>query len=246
MKEERQNIILREVRLHNKVLLNDMAQILDVSADTVRRDIIELDNQNKLKRIHGGAEAITYHPYNSHEIFLHEEKKKIAAKAAPLVKNDSVSLISGGTTNLELVRHLDNELSATFFTPSLPLATQLLNHDGIEVIFLGGKVSKTAQIALGGNVINTIRGIRFDNCFLGTSYLDQEKGLTEVDYEVMQLKRAMIDSANRVISLSISQKLGTVQRYNVCSLDEIDTLVTELDPNDLALQAYRSNNLEIL
>ena len=51
-----------------------MAEILDVSQDTIRRDIIELDNQKKLKRIHGGAEAITYNPYNSHEIYFHEEK----------------------------------------------------------------------------------------------------------------------------------------------------------------------------
>ncbi|MEN8249109.1 MAG: DeoR/GlpR family DNA-binding transcription regulator [Bacteroidota bacterium] len=246
MKDKRQDIILREVRLHNKVLLNDMAEMLDVSPDTIRRDIIELDSQNKLKRIHGGAQAITFRQYNSHEIFFHDEKKKIATKAAHIVQNNSVSLISGGTTNLEFVCNLPLELSATFFTPSLPLAMQLLNHGGIEVILLGGKVSRSAQIALGGNVLNTLRGIKFDNCFLGTSYLDSDRGLTEAEWEIVQLKKAMISSSSRVISLTISQKLGTVQRFSVCDLDDIDILVTDLEPNDIVLQPYRDQGIEIL
>jgi len=246
--KDRQNIILREVRLHNRVLLNDLAIMLDVSADTVRRDIIELDKQEKLKRVHGGAQAKEYQPYNynAHEIFYHDEKMKIAVKAVPLIKANSVSLISGGTTNLELARILPDDLSATFFTPSLPVAMQLLEHEEIEVIFLGGRLARSSQIALGGNVLNALADIKFDNCFLGTSYLDFDRGLTEFDWEVVQLKKAMISSSSRVISLTISEKLGTTQRYKVCDTESINTLVTELYPTDLKLEKYHKLGMQIL
>jgi len=247
-KKDRQKIILDEVRLHNRVLLNDLAILLEVSPDTVRRDIIELDESGKLMRVHGGAQAISYQPYNynAHEIYFHDEKMKIAAKAVPLIKESSVSLISGGTTNLELARILPDDLKATFFTPSLPIAMQLLEHAGIEVIFLGGRLSRSSQIALGGNVLNTLANIKFDNCFLGTSYLDPDLGLTEFDWEVVQLKKAMISSARRVISLTISEKLGTTQRYKVCEIESINTLVTELDAADPKLEPFLNRGIDIL
>ena len=247
-KNERQNFIIREVRLHNRVLLNDLAALLDVSPDTVRRDIIELDKKEKVIRVHGGAQAIGYQPYNfnTHEIFFHDEKMKIATKAAHLVETNSVSLISGGTTNLELVRALPDDLTTTFFTPSLPIAMQLLTHENIEVIFLGGRLSRSSQIALGGNVLNSLADIKFDNCFLGTSYLDSDRGLTEFDWEVVQLKKAMINSASRIISLTISEKLGSSQRYKVCELDRIDTLVTELSMPNKKLTPYYNHGIEIL
>ena len=247
-KRERQSIILREVRLHNRVLLNELAILLEVSGDTIRRDIIELDKLLKLKRVHGGAQAIGYQPYNynAHKIFFHNEKMKIAAKAAPLILQNSVSLISGGTTNLELARILDEDLEATFFTPSLPIAMQLLAHKKLEVIMLGGRLSNESQIAYGGNVLNAMANIRFDNCFLGTNYLDHNNGLTEFDWDVVQLKKAMIASSSKIISLTVSGKLGTGQRYKVCDLEKIDILVTELDPQHPNLEPYQDRGMFIL
>jgi DeoR/GlpR family transcriptional regulator of sugar metabolism len=247
-KEDRQKIILREVRLHNRVLLNDLAVLLEVSPDTVRRDIIELDTKQKILRVHGGAQAISYQPYNynAHEIYFHDEKMKIAAKAVSLVEEGSISLISGGTTNLELARILPDDLQATFFTPSLPIAMQLLEHAGIEVIFLGGRLSRNSQIALGGNVLNTLANIKFDNCFLGTSYLDPDHGLTEFDWEVVQLKKAMISAARKIISLTISEKFGSTQRYKVCNIESINILVTELDTRDEKLKQFHNRGVDIL
>ena len=94
-KEDRQRVILRDVRLHNRVLLNDLAIVLDVSRDTVRRDIIELDKQKKLTRIHGGAQTLGYKAYNyhTHEIYLHSEKMMIAEKENPTPSVDKPSTI---------------------------------------------------------------------------------------------------------------------------------------------------------
>ncbi len=247
-KKERQKLILNEVHLHNRVLINDLARKLHVSSDTIRRDIIELDKDGKLIRVHGGAQAVGFqlYNYNAREIFFHEEKMKIAAKAIALVATGSVSLISGGTTNLEFARSLPEDLQATFFTPSLPVAMQLLTKPLIEVIFIGGRLSHSSQIALGGNALISLADIKFDNCFIGTSYLDDDRGITEFDWDVVQLKKAMIAASDNIISLTLSQKLGSTQRYKVCNANDIDILVTELEPTHPILSPYQNQGIEII
>ncbi len=246
-KEERKQIILHEASIHNRVLLNDLAIQLNVSIDTIRRDIIELDKEDSIIRTHGGAQTKSYIPYayNSNTVYARSKKAIIAKKAIELITPNSVSLISGGTTNFEFARAIPNDLRATFFTPSLPIAMQLLEHNNIEVIFLGGRLSNESKIALGGNVLNTLSEICFDNCFLGTSYLDVKKGLTELDWEVVQLKKAMIQASGKIISLSIFEKLGTTQRYKVCDIGAIDILVTELDPTDSRLKKFHLPGIEV-
>ncbi|WP_340063944.1 DeoR/GlpR family DNA-binding transcription regulator [Ascidiimonas aurantiaca] len=248
LKEERHQIILNEVHIHNRVLLPDIAEILNVSVDTVRRDVKELDAKKKLKKVHGGAVSLGFNIYNYREqdIYLHKKKSAIAEKAVKLLKEGNVVLISGGTTNLELARMIPPKLNLTFFTPSLPVAMQLLSQPNAEVIFLGGKLSKEAQIAVGGNVINTLSDIKTDICFLGTGYLDPVHGLTEFDWEVVQIKKAMIKAARRTVLLTISDKLHSVQRYKTCDLHAIDTLVTELEPDSEALLPFKNNTIHFL
>jgi DeoR/GlpR family transcriptional regulator of sugar metabolism len=83
-------------------------------------------------------------------------------------------------------------------------------------------------------------------CFLGTNAIDIENGLTDNDWDVVQVKKAMIESSQKVISLAIAEKLNTYQRIKICDLDQIDTLISELDPDDIKLQAYVNKGIEIL
>lgn len=248
LKEERHQIILNEVRIHNRVLLPDLAEILKVSVDTVRRDVKELHAEKKLKKVHGGAVSLgfTIYNYKEQDIYLHQKKSVIAQKAVNLLKDGNVVLISGGTTNLEIARLLPPKLKLTFFTPSLPVAMQLLSQPNAEVIFIGGKLSKHAQVAVGGTAITTLSEIKTDICFLGTGYLDPEHGLTEFDWEVVQLKRAMIKAARKTVLLTISDKLNSFQRYKTCDLNMIDTLITELKPNAIELKSFRNETLHLL
>lgn len=248
-KQNRHRVILREVSLHNRVLLQDIARMLQVSNDTIRRDIKELDKQEKLKKVHGGAISMGYQ-YHHHEantqIYGLEQKIKIARKAQALIVPDSVVMVSGGTTNLELVRHLPKNLTGTFFTPSLSVALELMAHPSLDVIFIGGRLSKDAQIAACGQALEQIKDISVDLCFLGTGYLDAKNGLSEFDWDIVQIKKAMLQSADQVISLTISEKLNTTQRYKISNVEAIHTLITELEPEDEQLQAYHKAGILIL
>jgi DeoR family transcriptional regulator, fructose operon transcriptional repressor len=248
LKEERHDFILNEVKVRNRVLLTDLASKLNISEDTVRRDLKYLDEKGKIKKVHGGAISNTFHlySYKEQEIYAHESKSVIAQKAHALLADDQIILISGGTTNLEFARLFPKHIRSTIFTPSLPVAMQLLEHPNVQTIFIGGKLSPEAQIALGGETIQTISQINADLCFLGTGQLDPQKGLTEFDWEVVQLKKAMIVASKKVVSLTISEKINSAQVYKVCDTQSIHTLITELSPRDPFLQSFVKLGLEIL
>ncbi len=249
-KQQRHQVILDEVHLHNRVLLTDLSGILKVSIDTVRRDIKKLDEQKKLKKVHGGAVSNGFNIYTDRkrEIYEQDNKSIIAKKSFSLLKNGDVVLISGGSTNIELVKLISEKSNLTFFTPSLPMAIELLSKvsEDSEVIFVGGKLSKGSQLATGGGAISSLLEIKADICFLGTGYLDPKEGITAIDWEIAQLKKAMIQASKKLVSLTISEKLNTVNRYKICDIKAIDILVTELDPGSKILNKYREENIEII
>ncbi|MDE3142552.1 MAG: DeoR/GlpR transcriptional regulator, partial [Bacteroidota bacterium] len=220
---------------------------LDVSEDTIRRDLQELDEEGKLTKVHGGALSKSFHfSLEKNAIYSQPEKRIIATKAIPLIKDGMFVVLSGGTTILELVQLLPDNLNATFITVSLPTALQLLNHPSSEVIFLGNKLSKAAQISVGAEVIKRLSEIEADLCFLGTNSIDAERGITDLEWEVIEVKRAMIKCAHKTISLAISGKLNSVQRLQVCPITDIDTLITELNPSDPILEPYRRKKINLL
>ena len=248
LKEERHNVIVNEVKIRNRVLLTDISKKLGVSEDTIRRDLNFLDEQGKIRKVHGGAISNSFHVYTYQEdlIYAHESKLAIAAKALQLVKGGEVIIMTGGTTNLEVARLFPKDINATVFTPSLPIAMQLLEHPLIETIFIGGKLSHDAQIAIGGDAIRTIMSVKADLCFLGMGNLDSQFGLTEFDWEVVQLKKAIVESSKKVVALTISEKLNSSQRFKVCAATEIHTLITELTPQDALLEPFGLKGLEII
>jgi DeoR/GlpR family transcriptional regulator of sugar metabolism len=247
LKMERQSFILREINLHNKVLSSDLSSQMEVSEDTIRRDLNELADEGKVIKVHGGALSKSFHiSNNSHHVYSLDEKKTIANKASRLIEDGMFVLTTGGTTIIELAKALPHELRATFFTGSIQAATEYIHHPNIEVIFIGDRISKSSQITVGGEAISRIRQIKADLCILGTNALDTEHGLTDNDWEVVQVKKAMIQSSKKLVSLTISEKLQTTQRLQVCRTDEIDVLITELRPDDPIMKPYINAGLQVL
>ena len=247
LKRERQSFILRQVNIHNKVLSSDLSIEMEVSEDTIRRDLNELSDDGKILKVHGGALSKSFHlSISPGNVYSLDSKKIIAQKAISLIKDGMFVLTTGGTTIIELAKALPAELSATFITGSIPAAHEYTHHPNIELIFIGDKVSKVSQITVGGEAISKIRQIKADLCILGTNALDTINGLTDNDWDVVQVKKAMIESSDKVVSLSISEKLNTSQRIKVCDLQEIDILITELQPSHEMLVNYKKAGLEIL
>lgn len=247
LKKERQAYILHQVSLHNSVLSADLSNAINVSEDTIRRDLNELADNGKLIKVHGGALSKSFNSfYLRSDVYNVDNKKRIAQKAVSLIKDGMFVITGGGTTIIEMARLLPENLKATFFTGSIPAAYEYSQHPNIELIFIGDKISKKSQIAVGGEAISRISHIKADLCFLGINALDKETGITDNDWDIVQMKKAMIESASQTAVMTISEKLNTSQRVRICGIDEIDILITELDMNDHALDPFRQTGLTIL
>ena len=248
LKEERQQTILSEVELHNRILLTDIAETLDVSIDTIRRDVKELDLDKKLRKVHGGAISLgfTTNSAKNQNIYALDQKRLIAQKAAAMLKDGAVVFIDGGTTCLELAQLIPENLDLTCFTISLAVAMELSNKPNVTVIMIGGQIAKESQIAIGANTIHNLAEIRVDFSFIGTGYVDAMFGLTEFDWDIVQIKKAVIKASKKTVLLSISEKLNSQHRYKTCDINTINTMITELDPNNDLLSAFKNNDIKIL
>ncbi|SMC57823.1 DeoR/GlpR family DNA-binding transcription regulator [Cellulophaga tyrosinoxydans] len=248
LKEERHRVIINEVELHNRILLSDIAEQIGVSMDTIRRDVKELDADKQLKKVHGGAIALGFTNYatENKNIYALEDKIKIATKALSLINTGNTILIHGGTTCLELAKLIPNKLEITCFTTSLAVALELLTKKGVDVFFIGGRLSKDSQISIGANAIHQLLDITFDYSFIGTGYVDINYGLTEFDLESVQVKKAIIKSSKKTVLLSISEKLNSKHRYKTCEINAINTMITELDPDDMLLENFRKQDIRLL
>ncbi len=247
LKKERQEFILREINLHNKVLTSDLCEAISVSEDTIRRDLSELADTGEIIKVHGGALSRSFHvSFQSNGVYSHDNKKHIAQKAVSLIKDGMFILTTGGTTIIELAKALPQHLRATFFTGSLPAALEYIQHPTIEVIFIGDRISKNSKITVGGDAITKIKQISADICFLGINAIDAEHGVTDNDWDVVQVKKAMIEASKKVVALTISEKIDSQQKIKVAEIDELDILVTEEDPENKMFDPYRNKGIQIL
>ncbi|WP_165748077.1 DeoR/GlpR family DNA-binding transcription regulator [Cellulophaga sp. Z1A5H] len=248
LKEERHKFILNEVELHNRILLTDIAEQLEVSIDTIRRDVKELDAGEQLKKVHGGAIALGFTNYatKNKNIYAQDDKIIIAEKALSLINSGSTILIHGGTTCLELAKAIPNKLEITCFTTSLAVAMELLTKKGVDVLFIGGRLSKDSQLAIGASAIHQLSEITLDYSFIGTGYVAVDYGLTEFDLESVQVKKAIIKSSKKTVLLLISEKLNSKHRYKTCEINAINTMITEIDPKNTLLDNFRKQDIRLL
>lgn len=248
LKKERHFYILHQLDLHNSILSSVLSQEIQVSEDTVRRDLQELSDNGKLIKVHGGAVSNSFNRvfYSPQNVYAQPEKTVIAKKAVSLIKDGMFVLTGGGSTILELARALPPQLKATFITGSIPAILEYINYPNIDVIVIGDKISKKSKITTGSEAVNKIKQIKADLCFMGINAIDCEQGITDNDWEVVQVKRSMIESSQKVISLTISEKINTFQPIKVCDVNNIDVLITELPPTDSLLNPYHNLGIEIM
>lgn len=246
LKEERQAYIIHQINLHNKVLSSDLSIQLNVSEDTIRRDLNELAENGQVIKVYGGALSKSFQfPFQDGNVYAKEGKKEIAQKALTLIQSGMAVLIGGGTTMIELARLIPSDIQCTFFTISPLVALELAEKDNIEVFLLGGKLSRNTNIVTGSQVINELSDLRVDLCLLGTNSLSIEEGITDSDWEVVQIKRAMIKCSKNLAILTINEKLNSNQKMRVAPLKEVTYLVTDLDPKDKILKEF-ANHVKVV
>ena len=242
LKEERFKLIMKQINLHNKVLSVDLSMLLNVSEDTIRRDLKELADGGHLVRVHGGAISNSLvRPFIADlNVYSLEEKRVIASKAVKLIENNMTLLFEGGTTISELAKIIPDNLNLTIFTISPQIAISLSEHVNIRVITIGGELKKNHNIHVGSHTINELYRMRFDLCFMGVNAISVERGMTDIDMEVVEVNKAMFEVSDKNVLLTIAEKLNFSKRLQVSDLSDIDYLITELDSDNTILDSFRN------
>lgn len=248
LKEERHRYIIDRINKDNRIYITDLSVELKVSDDTLRRDLVELDNLGLLTKVHGGAITKSGISIQFSERLNTSTpiKQEMAAKLVPLFKEGDVILIDGGTSNLEVARQLPKDKNFTIYTNCLPIANELSNYPKVDLVLLGGKVFSPSQVTVGVSVFQMIQSIYPDWVIVGVSDIHPQKGLTTSDREEAIIKRCMMKQGGKRVVLATGEKLNTARNYHVASLAEIDYIVTENNKVDYIKQHWPPYAYQVL
>jgi DeoR/GlpR family transcriptional regulator of sugar metabolism len=245
---ERRRYILSTLHRQGKVLAQDLSSALNVSIDTIRRDLRELGEAGDLQRVHGGA-LPALSTSTKFAVRLHDSsaaKVAIGKAAAQMIRNGQVVILDGGTTALQVAMNLPYSLRATILTTALPIASALADYEHLDVFVVGGQLFRHSPVMVGAAAVKELQGVRADLCFLGVRSLHSEHGVSVAFREEADVKRTMVSSAAEVVALCTVEKLGTVSPYIVAPISDLSCMITEQGVSAETLEPYRAQGLTII
>lgn len=247
---ERHEIILGQLNAKGSLSVTELSTMLNVSEVTIRKDLTLLESENKLYRAHG--KAIKMSPYISdRDVNIKEhqspaEKRAIAKAAVELIEpNDSI-IIASGTTVQYFAREINVEQGRlTVITSALNVASVLSKSSRIEVIQLGGIIRGSSLSAVGCDAERMLENFTGSKLFIGVDGIDPEHGLSTTNLLEANLNRAMINSAQKTIVLCDSSKFDRRGFSRICSIDEIDQIITDSGISQHMLSTLRGRGIEV-
>jgi DeoR/GlpR family transcriptional regulator of sugar metabolism len=237
---QRKHHILKVLKREGQVVAKTLSHELGLSEDTIRRDLRELAQEGLLQRVHGGAlpASPAVADFAGRQRLSSEAKQAIGRVAAAMIQPGQVVILDGGTTTLQLARHLPPDLQATVVTHSPTIAVALAEHPTVEVVIIGGRLFKHSVVAVGAAAIEAISRIRVDTYFMGVTGIHPEVGLTTGDLEEAHIKRALCACAAETIVLASADKLNAASPYVIGPLSAVSGMVIERGVPEEATAAY--------
>lgn len=238
--EERKAAILTAVNAEGSVQLDELATRLEVSPMTVRRDLDELESEGLLRRVRGGAIAITGpRLFGERRAVRTRAKQTIAAKAATLLPASGAIALDASSTVGTLAGALNAHGDLVVVTNSYENFSALGASGGITPVLIGGEQDPTTGSFIGRIACDAADSMLYQTFFTSAAAVHPVHGSSEVSLPESQVKRAFAARSTRTVLCADSSKLGAVAVASAFSFDEVDVLITELDPADTALDAYR-------
>jgi DeoR family fructose operon transcriptional repressor len=245
---QRQQAILRTLATAGRVDVAAMADELAVTGETVRKDLIALERQGRLRRVHGGAipvQDLSFEPEVTARTEYADEKRRIATAALAQLPRTGTILLDAGTTTARLADLIPADRHLTAFTNTLPTALALAGKPNITVYTLGGRVRNRTLAEVDSWAARTLSEINVDVAFLGANGISHARGLTTPDPAEAAVKRLMIGCARRRILLSDHSKIGHVSTHKYGDLAEVDLLITDTGITGSDEKALRAAGLTL-
>ena len=251
--EERYAIILKLIEERGKVTVPELMELLCTSKETIRRDLLFLNKQNKIKKVHGGAmkiESSLYEAKYSDRARVNlKSKERIGKLAAGYIKDFDIIEIDVGTTALEVAKHIKGVQEIKVITYSIPALQVLIQKKEKgdftgEIIFIGGSVDCQRLMTSGPSLMEQLKPLSFDKAFIGVSGLSDHGPMT---YNINEgyVQKMLVNNSNEVFAIMDSTKVQKRSLFHFCDFSKIHYLITdEFDMPDTIKRALKENNIK--
>lgn len=229
---ERKRTIVELVTERDGCSVTQLAEELDFSKATIRRDLRDLESEGRIERSHGGAVPTpsvgTERPYDQREVERLDAKQAIGQRARREVREDHVVFFDAGTTTMEVARALPDTgyVAAT----NMPTLATELSERAIDVKLTGGTLRSRTRALVGPTAERFLDRMNFDLLFLGTNGIEPTVGLTTPNEEEAAVKERMVERSSRVVLVADSSKFGERSFVTFADLEDVDVLVTDAEP----------------
>jgi DeoR/GlpR family transcriptional regulator of sugar metabolism len=218
---ERRALILERIRTDGRLVAKSFAGELGLSEDTVRRDLRDMASDGLLARVHGGALPIQpdLPDFSARRRFASDDKARLGARAAALVRPGQTIFLDGGTTNAEIARALPRTMPLTIVTHSPTIAGELEQHEAAEVLLIGGRLYRHSMVAVGAVAAAAIALLRPDIFFLGVTAIHARHGFSTGDFEEAAIKRQIAAQSGETWVLATPDKLDAASPVTIMPLE---------------------------
>lgn len=229
---ERRQLIMKEMYEHKVVVIMELAEKLDVTAMTIRRDLNMLEKQGLVEKSYGGAvlieSSIKEDTYPKRKRAKTSEKRMIAKAAVELVEPAMSIYLDAGTTNYELAVLLIEKKypELTVVTNDLLIAHAISQHSNYQVIMLGGVVENVSGLTYGYLAKEMIKNIHFDICYMGTQAISPSMHVMTVNIDKVEMKQLYLRNSQVKILLADDSKFGKYKLHDICTVGDFDLLIS--------------------
>jgi DeoR family transcriptional regulator, fructose operon transcriptional repressor len=250
--EERQQAIASLVIAKGRASVAELAQAYDVTTETVRRDLAVLDRAGVVRRVHGGAVPVRVlhlveQGVGERETTRAPHKDAIAAAATEFFPLSGASmLLDAGTTTGRIAALLPGDRELVVVTNSVPIAARLAGMPSVSLHVLGGRVRGLTQAAVGEQTLRVLDTLRVDVAFIGTNAVSARHGLSTPDSEEAAVKRAMVGSANYVVVVADSSKIGREDFVSFAPISRVDVLITDSEVSAADREQFSGHGVEVV
>lgn len=247
---ERHKYILEKLAKQGFVKVYEIAQELDVTTVTVRKDLKFLEDKKLLFRTHGSASPVNPHAPDMNILIKEkrnsDEKRRIALAALEQIEQNDSIILGSGSTVYAVAEQIKQGGNLTVVTSSLQVSTLLNSLEDTTVIQLGGTLRKSSFSVVGDTAIKAFDEIACSKFIMGVDGIDLDYGLTTSNIDEARLNRKMIESSLRLIVVADSSKFGRRGFGKICNLDEVDVIITDSNVPEATVRVLEESGVQIV
>lgn len=244
----RQRSIMEFVREHGSVQVDDLSAQLQVTPQTIRRDLNQLYDMELVQRVHGGAiikDTVANLGYGARKILMADEKLEIAKLAASILPDNSSLFINIGTTTEKVAEFLVNRNGMLVITNNINVASTLWPAKGIEVMIAGGTIRQSDGGIVGPSTEEFIDRFKLDYGVVGCSAIDASGEFCDYDLREVRVTQSIIRHARKIILVMDSMKMERTAPVKVGNLNDIDILVTDDGISEQFVEICLQNDVDV-